>query len=216
MKKAKLMLYGIAIVAILGISFSFRTNTYSQHYVYTGAINQPNGATACTVKVEGAGISNGTISLNGTTSGFISMVTSATANLLTISQPIQIGTIGSVGGSLTLAGLTSGSAVLSVSATGGTLQLGGGNLLVDSSGNLNTTSFSTIASGTAIPAGGTAGTGYKFSSTSNFGIFFGSGAPTLAAAKGSLYLRSDGSSTSTRAYINTDGAATWTNITTGA
>lgn len=69
---------------------------------------------------------------------------------------------------------------------------------------------------TAIPAGGTAGAGFKFSSTSNFGIFFGSGAPTLSAAKGSLYLRSDGSSTSTRAYINTDGGTTWTNITTGA
>lgn len=71
-------------------------------------------------------------------------------------------------------------------------------------------------SGTAIPAGGTAGAGFRFSSTANFGVFFGSGAPTLAAAQGSLYLRSDGSSTSTRAYINTDGSTTWTNITTAA
>jgi hypothetical protein len=69
-------------------------------------------------------------------------------------------------------------------------------------------------SATAIPAGGTAGAGYKFSSTANFGIFFGSGAPTLSAAKGSLYLRSDGSSTSTRSYINTDGSTAWTSITT--
>ena len=72
------------------------------------------------------------------------------------------------------------------------------------------------AGGTAIPAGGTAGIGYKFSSTSNFGIFFGSGAPSLSAAKGSIYLRSDGSSTSTRMYVNTDGGTTWTNVTTGA
>ena len=70
--------------------------------------------------------------------------------------------------------------------------------------------------GTAIPAGGTTGTGYKFSSATNFGIFFGSGAPTLSAAKGSLYLRSDGSTTNDRAYINTDGATTWTAITTAA
>lgn len=69
---------------------------------------------------------------------------------------------------------------------------------------------------TAIPAGGAQGKGYKFSSTADFGIFFGSGAPTLIAAKGSLYLRSDGSSTSTRAYINTDGSTTWTAITTAA
>ena len=45
---------------------------------------------------------------------------------------------------------------------------------------------------------------------------FGSGAPTYKAAKGSLYLRTDGSSTSTRAYINTDGSTTWTNVTTAA
>lgn len=71
-----------------------------------------------------------------------------------------------------------------------------------------------LIGGVAIPAGGTAGTGIKLSSTSNFGIFFGSGAPSLAAAQGSLYLRSDGSSTSTRAYINTDGSTGWTAITT--
>jgi hypothetical protein len=48
------------------------------------------------------------------------------------------------------------------------------------------------------------------------GIFFGTGAPTFSAGKGSLYLRSDGSSTSTRAYINTDGATTWAAVTTAA
>lgn len=68
----------------------------------------------------------------------------------------------------------------------------------------------------AVPAGGTAGVGYTFSSTSNFGVFFGSGAPTLAAAQGSIYMRSDGSSTSTRAYVNTDGGTTWTAVTTAA
>jgi len=69
---------------------------------------------------------------------------------------------------------------------------------------------------TAIPAGGTAGAGFTFSSTANFGTFFGSGAPSLTAAKGSLYLRSDGASNVTRAYINTDGGTTWTAINTVA
>lgn len=68
-------------------------------------------------------------------------------------------------------------------------------------------------SGTAIPAGGTAGAGLRFSSTSNFGIFFGSGAPSLAAAKGSVYLRSDGA-INARLYINTDGSTTWTAFNT--
>ena len=71
-------------------------------------------------------------------------------------------------------------------------------------------------SGLAIPAGGTAGAGLKVSSTANFGVFFGSGAPSLSAAKGSLYLRSDGSGTTDRAYINTDGGTTWTALTTVA
>ena len=68
----------------------------------------------------------------------------------------------------------------------------------------------------AIPAGGTAGAGFNFSTTLNFGIYFGSGVPTLTAAKGSLYLRSDGSSTSTRIYVNNDGGTTWTNLVTAA
>jgi hypothetical protein len=70
--------------------------------------------------------------------------------------------------------------------------------------------------GTAIPAGGATNNGFKCTSTSNFGIFFGSGAPSLTAAKGSLYLRSDGSGTTDRAYIATDSAGTWTALTTVA
>jgi len=69
-------------------------------------------------------------------------------------------------------------------------------------------------SATAIPAGGTAGVGLRVSSATNFGVFFGSGAPTLSAAQGSLYMRSDGSSAVTRGYINVDGGTTWTAITT--
>ena len=50
------------------------------------------------------------------------------------------------------------------------------------------------------------------------GLFAGSGSPSgsITAPKGSLYLRTDGSSTSTRAYINTNGGTTWTAITTVA
>lgn len=91
-------------------------------------------------------------------------------------------------------------------SVGTTAVAGGGNLRV--SGNI------LIADATAIPAGGTAGVGYMFSSTANFGVFFGSGVPSLSAAKGSLYLRSDGSGIADRAYINTNGSTTWTAIAT--
>ncbi len=46
----------------------------------------------------------------------------------------------------------------------------------------------------------------------------GSGSPSgsITAPKGSLFLRDDGSSTSTRAYINTNGSTSWTAITTAS
>jgi hypothetical protein len=47
-------------------------------------------------------------------------------------------------------------------------------------------------------------------------VCMGSGAPTLSAAQGSLYLRTDGTGVADRAYINTDGGTTWTAISTAA
>ncbi|MGO8955336.1 MAG: beta strand repeat-containing protein [Rhodomicrobium sp.] len=70
-----------------------------------------------------------------------------------------------------------------------------------------------IASGAATPSGGSASVALVFGTTTGFGIYAGSGAPTVSAAQGSLYLRSDGSSTSTRLYVNTDGSTGWTNFT---
>ena len=48
------------------------------------------------------------------------------------------------------------------------------------------------------------------------GVYWGSGAPSVSAPKGSLYLRTDGSSSTTRAYINLAGSGTWTALTTAA
>ena len=79
---------------------------------------------------------------------------------------------------------------------------------VSATGNL------TADSGTAPAAGGMQAV--QLSSTSGFGIYVGSGAPTISAAQGSIYLRTDGSSTSTRLYVNTNGSTTWTNVTTAA
>jgi len=100
----------------------------------------------------------------------------------------------------------------SVVVTGGI----GASGAIYAGGLINSAAAVAAHSATAIPAGGTAGAGFVFSSTANFGMFFGSGAPTLSAAQGSLYLRSDGSSTSTRLYVNTNGSTTWTNLTSAA
>jgi hypothetical protein len=73
----------------------------------------------------------------------------------------------------------------------------------------------TADSATGLVAGG-ASAFIATNVAAGMGIYVGSGVPTIAAAQGSLYLRSDGSSTSTRAYINTNGSTTWTAITTAA
>jgi len=47
-------------------------------------------------------------------------------------------------------------------------------------------------------------------------IMSGNGAPGMTAPKGSLYLRTDGTTTNDRAYINTDASTTWSALTTAA
>jgi hypothetical protein len=47
-------------------------------------------------------------------------------------------------------------------------------------------------------------------------IVAGSGAPVGAASIGSLYLNHTPTGPTDRAFINTDGGTTWTNITTAA
>jgi hypothetical protein len=51
------------------------------------------------------------------------------------------------------------------------------------------------------------------SATANFGIFFGSGTPTITAAQGSLYINSAASTTTSRLWVNTTGSNTWTYFT---
>ena len=74
----------------------------------------------------------------------------------------------------------------------------------------------TLQSAVAVPAGGSAACGILASSTAALGIYFGSGAPSLTAAKGSLYCRTDGSSSSTRLYTASDSAGAWVAVTTAS
>lgn len=74
------------------------------------------------------------------------------------------------------------------------------------------TGTATVTSATAPVAGGASAV--LMTSTAGLGIYVGSGAPTVSAAQGSLYIRTDGSSTSTRLYVNTNGTTGWTNVTT--
>ncbi len=66
--------------------------------------------------------------------------------------------------------------------------------------------------GLGTPAGGSLSARVLLGG-SNLGLYWGSGAPTVSASQGSLYFRTDGSSTSTRLYVNSSGSTTWTNFT---
>ncbi len=92
-------------------------------------------------------------------------------------------------------------------------------LTIDSTKLLTATGGLVVFSGTAIGAGAVTQYFARGSSNSAFAAYYGSGAPSFAAAIGSPYFRSDGSSTVTRAYIclNSAGAASaWAGVTTAA
>ena len=73
----------------------------------------------------------------------------------------------------------------------------------------------TLAAATALTAGGSTILSTT-SGTTGPGVYVGSGVPTISAPQGSLYLRSDGSSVSTRLYVNSTGGTTWVAITTAS
>lgn len=67
----------------------------------------------------------------------------------------------------------------------------------------------------ATPAGGTVGLGIHLGSA-GLTITYGSGVPNKAAPKGSWFMRSDGSTTNDRMYVNTDGSTAWAAVITAS
>jgi hypothetical protein len=103
----------------------------------------------------------------------------------------------------------SGQAVFATSPTLVTPTLGAATAT-----SITTTGVGNFFSATAVPPNGTTGTGITMSSTSNLGIFFGSGNPSLSAAQGSIYINTTGSGTANRLFINNNGAAAWSAVST--
>ena len=163
--------------------------------------------------IGGVNATGGLVGSNVNTSGFVTATGNVTGgNIRSTGLITAAGNI--LGGNIAVTGNVSLTAnVIAGNLTSGAQMIAVGNV---TGGNIRTNGQVLALSATALPAGGTAGAGYVFSSVANFGVFFGSGAPTLSAAKGSLYIRSDGSATNNRMYVNTDGATTWTAVITAA
>jgi hypothetical protein len=106
-------------------------------------------------------------------------------------------------GTITLGSVSTGNVVLSRAMTG-----------VSSS----MTGAYTAKSATAVPAtAGAVAAGAPLVANSNgMTIEWTTDAPTHTRPKGSLCINLGGSSTTTRMYVNTDGAGTWTAFTTAA
>ena len=207
-----------------------------------GTITVTGAAGASSSNASGAGGIGSTFTLTGGDGGTASGATSSTGGLgggltLTAGNGGTItGTttaIGGAGGAISItagngATATTGSANTagvggSVTITAGSAGAAGGNVAggsVDLRGGAATGSGVIgnvkIEGATATPAGGSTRLRLLFGTTAGFGIYVGSGAPSVTAAQGSLYLRSDGSSTSTRLYVNSDGAGTWVAVTTAS
>jgi hypothetical protein len=174
----------------------------------TGGNLRTGGLVSATGNITGGNLLSATLSLSGNVLSAIN----STANITTTAN-ISVGNV-LINGITTSTGNVTGGNLRTIGQMSASGNVTGGNIL--SSAVVSAVGNATILSATAVPAGGTAGAGYKMSSTTNLGIFFGSGPPTLSAAQGSLYLRTDGSTTITRMYINTDGTTGWTNVVTSA
>lgn len=178
---------------------------------------------------------NNGVSINsGTGSLGISTDASATTVSIASGSAVKTLTVGSSNGA-SASTFQSGSGGLSITSNGGNLGLNSGvgtlGISIDVHATAlsigtgaaaktivagNTTSGTTIALNTPSGTNVVINQGIALGTSSGPTITAGSGAPSFSAAQGSLYLRTDGSSSSTRAYINSNGSTGWIAVTTAS
>ena len=181
----------------------------------TGAFDLTVSSTAGSVVISGgeaavdavtitAGNAAGGLDLNAGTGGVTVDTTAsisldcATASNFTITGAADLTLSSTAGSTIINGGEAAADAIQFVSGGGMTATLTGADFVV-TGGNIE---IATAASGVIL------GSGLR--------VVDGAGSPdtVVTAAKGSLYLRTNGSGVNDRAYINTDGATAWTALVT--
>lgn len=182
----------------------------------SGFVSATGNVTGGNIRTAGQVSATGNITGGNVLGGANVNATTHTGTTVSVTGNITggnlIGIVAAGSNTITTTGNITGGNILTSGQVSATANVTGGN--IKTGGQVSATGNALFLASTAVPVGGTAGAGIMMSSTAQLGVFFGSGAPTLAAAQGSLYLRTDGSSTSTRLYVNTTGSTTWTNVTT--
>lgn len=180
-----------------GAGYSFDNGvTLSSAFTVSGAVTLSSAVTMSGAVTQSSAVAvSGTMTVSGT-------LTASSASTVTINGTLTT-TAATVNGALTstaitASGLITGSAGVSANSS------------FTSSGNIN------AVTGTTLTVGGVAGRAIMLFGSTVFGIYAGSSAPAIAAGQGSIYLRNDGGSSLTRAYINNAGTTTWVALLTTA
>lgn len=210
---SKILVGATTSAGVQGLQVYGSSATGAANVVQRAFANDANGANLLLVKTRGTTATSVDLVANDDTLGQVQFFGSngtAPSNTALV--------YGKIGPSATWGATSSTSlpTLIGFSTTNAGSTTASTRMIIDPDGAVNVYANVRVNQLTAIPAGGSQSQALNFSSTANFGVFYGSGAPTLSAAQGSLYLRSDGSSTSTRMYVNTNGSTTWTAVTTAA
>lgn len=193
-----------------------------------GAVTLAAGAGGATSGNGGVASLTGGAGTNGNATGGVASVTGGAGQGSAAGGVGKV--VGGAGGATGAGGAAqvTGGAGGATSGTGGAVAIAGG---AGTNGNANGGAVTinggakngsgangtvTIQSAYAPVAGGGTSAAILCTSTAALGIYFGTGTPTFAAAQGSLYCKTDASTSSTRLYVATDGSGTWSAFTSAA
>jgi hypothetical protein len=183
-----------------------------------GATSGVGGATTLTAGQGGGTGAGGVASMTGGASG-----TGATGNggAASVTGGAAASTNGTGGAASVTGGVatgtgTGGALTLAAGASGGAGGTAGAVTINSGAAAGGTAAGVTIQSANAPVAGGGVAAAVLCTSTALLGIYWGTGSPTFAAAKGSLYLKTDAATSATRLFVSSDAVGTWTAFTSAA